>query len=164
MTTIASVPAWQDRAIAVYHDTNTQRQEAGAARLLERKARDCAELQNYLSGFLGVAVDWPEYDEERTRALVAVDGVMFARPASRHGLVIVRPCAACGRQVDSCDIDDLYFLGYALEGDLKWHHCGEWEGDRNYTPRPSQAARPATTEERLLAALREFVQANTPEA
>jgi len=164
MTAIAT--HWKDRALSIYRERVEARQREETARELAHRARLIVEFQDFLTTFLDAPIPQPEYDEERCRPYVVLDGVTFARPkSSNFGLVLVRECTDCGRKVDTDSISDLWWLGYCLENDLPYHDCGNYEADRNYRARPiSMQPPPPTLDQRLLATLREFVQANLPEA
>jgi hypothetical protein len=78
------------------------------------------------------------------------------------GLFLVESCAQCGRDLEFGRIDGVEMLGHILlRGDLPFHYCGEWEGDRNYAPREApRIEKPRTVtkaEAALLDALRTFV-------
>jgi hypothetical protein len=121
--------------------------EAQAARnRTEKDARDADLLKDEIKRRLGIEC-------EPTTGTVEIEGVTFGRRYFGDGgttLIVETKCPKCGRTAISCGIRSLEDVGAALAGAYLYQHTC-----------PSQEP-PDSSENRLLAALRDFVAENTP--
>jgi hypothetical protein len=145
---------WKEVAIAAYEE---KKQE-----IAEFKAR---QREDYLKGFkgilsqLGIEPDWTTLsqdklnDSEDGAFAVIADGVEFwfkqIHQSYQRILVIARTCEKCGELMFSAPIITHSDLGTVLV---------EWVKKSHSCPRPSEATKMLTSEDKLLEALRELME------